>query len=259
VQPEQISTLSTLTNGLRIVEALVDGELGISELARRLDLPRQGTYRLVRTLIAAGWLERRPATDDYRLTAHFAALGMRSMPDAEMRELLSDAMRDLAATVGETVHLAIYDSGEVVYVDKREGSEPIRAYSRVGGRAPAHCVATGKMLLALQSDEERERVLATPLEGFTQNTLTNPIRLRQELHATAARGYAVNNGEWRESVGGVAVPVFSLGGEVLGSLGFSGPVTRIAARAETLARTLAQAVEGAMPQPQGSRGAGGAR
>ena len=73
-------------------------------------------------------------------------------------------MTSLVEETGESVHLAIYDSGEVVYIDKREGSQAVRAYSHVGGRAPAHCVATGKALLAFAGEAEWVRIARAGLE-----------------------------------------------------------------------------------------------
>ncbi|TCP47836.1 IclR family transcriptional regulator [Tamaricihabitans halophyticus] len=219
--------LSTFSNGLRVIEELSGQRRGVRELAGAVGLNRQTTYRLLRTLVEAGWAERDPTTDTYALTSRLWALAAQSFEITDLRDMLSPAVNKLAETYGETVHLTIYEAGSVVYIDKADGSEPIRAYTVLGGRAPAYCVATGKVLLAYQPEAERERVLETPIAAFSPNTITDPGKLRAELDDIRERGYAVNRGEWRAQVGGIAIPVCSPLQDVVAALGFSGPVQRI--------------------------------
>jgi DNA-binding IclR family transcriptional regulator len=172
---------------------------------------------------------------------------------------MARTVRELAERHGETVHLALYESGEVVYVDKAEGWRPIRSYTQLGGRAPAHCVATGKMLLSLQPDPEIDRLARTPLERYTDTTIVDPAALREELATVRDRGYAVNNGEWREGVGGVAVFLVAGPTGTGLALGFSGPVQRITENLDELVGELRAAVAASpydglpAPHPTGPR------
>jgi DNA-binding IclR family transcriptional regulator len=138
-------------------------------------------------------------------------------------------MRTLVDLTQETVHLSILDGGSVVYVDKIESAQPVRAYSVLGGHAPAYCVATGKILLAHQSQEFLMRHL-TNLEAYTAATITDLPMLKAELARAAANGYAMNRGEWRESVGGVAAPIFDAFGAPAAAIGISGPLERLSAK-----------------------------
>jgi IclR family transcriptional regulator, KDG regulon repressor len=124
------------------------------------------------------------------------------------------------------VHLSILDGGLVVYVDKIESAQPVRAYSVLGGHAPAYCVATGKILLAHQTQEFLARHL-TELQPYTKATITDFAALKAELARAAANGYAVNRGEWRDSVGGVAAPIFDAFGSTAAAIGISGPLERL--------------------------------
>jgi len=114
----------------------------------------------------------------------------------------------------------------VIYLDKIESSEPVRAYTTVGGRAPAYAVATGKALLAWQRPELIEAV-ATGLKRHTATTLADRVLLGLELARIREQGFAVNLGEWRESVGGIAAPIRSADGRVDAAIGISGPRQRI--------------------------------
>ena len=236
------AVLGTLANGVRVLEALAGQRLTLRQLAAAVGLPRQTTYRLVHTLCSVGWAERDPKSDTYGLTSELWALGIRSFTKTDLRDALSPIVRDLADRYGDTVHLSVYELGSAVYIDKSDGWQPIRSYTALGGRAPAYCVATGKVLLAYQPPSERTRVLQGELVRFTPLTRTDPQELSRELDQILEQGFACNEGEWREGVGGVAIPVRSLLGDVTAALGFSGPVDRILQRRVELVQALQEAL-----------------
>lgn len=232
--------LGTLANGLAVVEALVGRKLRLRELAETVGLPRQTTYRLVHTLIETGWLVR-DSDDAYSLSLHVWSLGVRSFGLTDLRRTLSPAVRSLSERFGETVHLAVYERGLVTYIEKEEGSHPIRSYTELAGRAPAYCVATGKALLAYQDELEVSAVVSGELQAFTPQTITDKKALVAELAETRQRGFAINRGEWREGVAGFAVPILSPAGEAIAGLGFSGPADRILPQQDTLVAALREA------------------
>ena len=234
--------LNTLSNGLRAVEVLADGRRTLRELASELDLPRQTAYRIVRTLTVMGWAERREVDDTYGLTTRLWSVGARSHSSADLRETWAEAVRKLGLATGETVHLAVYDDGWSVYIAKHDGTQPISSYTRLGGRSPAYCVATGKVLLASQPRDEIDRILGGELTAFAQHTITDPAKLRFELEQVRDQGFAVNNGEYRDEVGGIAVPIWSPMGEIIASIGFSGPIGRITSNIESLREALEASV-----------------
>jgi len=234
--------LSTLANGLAVLEELVGKPSTLRQLAQDVGLPRQTTYRLIHTLTTLGWVDRNRTDDTYSLSPRLWSLAARSFDLTDLRGSLAPTVRQLADTYGETVHLAVYDRGSVVYVDKQDGSHPIRSYTQLGGRAPAYCVATGKVLLAHKGPAEWDAVCAVGLVAHTDVTVSDPDRLRAELRGVERCGYAVNLGEWRAGVGGVAVPIASATGEVVAALGFSGPSDRIRPQLDTLIAALRDAV-----------------
>lgn len=249
--------LSTLANGLEVLEQLIGSKLTMRELSSRCGLPRQTTYRIVATLVGAGWVDR-VRDNTYRASPRLWSLAAQSFSFADLRDAHASTVRRLADTHGESVHLAIYDRGSVVYIDKADGSNPVGSYTTLGGHAPAYCVATGKLLLAYSDPVIREQVLHGELTRHTPLTLSETQLLRRELELIRVEGFAVNRGEWREGVAGVAVPVLSPFNDVVAALGFSGPAERILGRLDELILALREAIgdrshsESTTPDPGGT-------
>lgn len=188
-----------------------------------------------------GWVERRRSDDTYGLTTRLWGIGVRSHEATDLRGIWSTTVNRLANQTGETVHLAVYDQGFSVYIAKHDGWHPIRSYTKLGGRSPAYCVATGKVLLAARPPDEITRLIHGDLNKFTSTTITDPSALRDELAKIRDSGHAVNNGEYRAEVGGIAVPIRSPFGDVIAAIGFSGPVERIQGRFTDLLEALKSA------------------
>ncbi len=221
----------TLLKGLAVLEAIADmqGEARvIDDVAARVGLTRSNTHRTLQTLIHAGYVERDEADGAYRATLKMFALGVRQIGQLDIRKIAPPSMALLAKETGETVHLSVLDGREVIYIDKIDSVKPIRAYSMVGGRAPAHAVATGKALLSAQ-DEAYVNAFPARLPRFTDATILTRETLKAELAKAARLGYAVNRGEWRDGVGGVAAPIFDGHEKPVAALGISGPLERLTA------------------------------
>jgi DNA-binding IclR family transcriptional regulator len=114
----------------------------------------------------------------------------------------------------------------VVYIDKIDSAQPVRAYSQIGKGAPAYCVATGKALLAFQGEDAIARV-SEKLEVHTSRTITDPEEFKREMARVRQLGYAINRGEWREGVCGVGAPIRDVSGQVVAAVGISGPESRM--------------------------------
>jgi IclR family KDG regulon transcriptional repressor len=234
---------STLVKGLGLLEWLArqPRECGVSEVARALGLARSNAHRTLQTLVACGWAEQNPATSAYRPSFRLFELGSRVGAAADVTALLRPHLARAAAATGETIHLACLDGAEIVYLDKFDSPLPVAAYSRIGGRAPACCVASGKALLAAaRPDLATLRALfGGELHAHTPNSIVDFDALWRELERTAARGYAENREEWRLGVCGLGVPVFDGRGQPVAAIGMSVPSIRFArAQARSLAAQL---------------------
>lgn len=219
----------TLLKGLAVLEAVAGYEgrpRTIDELAAHVGLTRSNVHRTLQTLAHAGYVTKDEASGNYRSTLRLFELGARQVAQFDVRKYAPPFMRMLAEETGETVHLSILDGIDVIYIDKIDSPQPVRSYTAVGGRAPAYAVATGKAMLAFQSEGYVDRY-EQALVRHTPATIVSLKVLKEELARIARVGYAVNRGEWRETVGGVAVAIFNGMDQVVAALGISGPLDRL--------------------------------
>lgn len=229
--PSSYAMNTTFVNGLALLEALAHaGEpCGVSELARQLQLTKSNVHRLLRTLADKGYARNVGTSGRYEVTLKLWELGVDVLDKLDVKRVAFEHMERLVNLSGETVHLSILDRGEVVYIDKVDSPQPVRAYSKIGGRAPAYCVATGKALLAHAPPGVTREVLEN-LRRYTEHTLSTPEALDAELRRVRECGYAINRGEWRDGVGGIAAPIRDARGAVIAAIGISGPVERLRPR-----------------------------
>ena len=233
---------STLVKGLTVLEWLArqPRPCGVSEAARALGLARSNAHRTLQTLVACGFAQQNPETSAYRPSLRLFELGSLVGAAADTTLLVRPHLARLASATGETIHLAQLEGADIVYLDKFDSPLPVAAYSRVGGRAPACCVASGKAALAAYHPSVADlRALFGRLHAHTPNSITDFDRLHAELARTAERGYAENREEWRLGVCGLGAPVFDARGEPVAAVGMSVPSMRFArAHARALAREL---------------------
>lgn len=241
---------NTLVKGLQLLEVLArsDKLLGVSELAGRLGMGKSNVHRLLQALVELRYAVRDEATSTYSASLKVWELGTALSARLSVRHVATSAMESLLASTRETVHLSVLDGDEVVYIHKLDSPEPVRSYSEVGGRAPAHCVATGKAILAWQPEARLEE-LAERLVAYTPKTIVEPQDFLKELERTRALHYAVNRGEWRETVWGIASPIRDRSGNVVAAIGISGPAGRIKpAQIKGLAAEVLKAAQAVMAQ-----------
>ncbi len=219
----------TLLKGLRLFEIICaqeDQPNTIDELAVAAGLTRSNTHRTVQTLVEAGYVQKKGTGGGYKPTLKIFELAAQRLARLDVRKTAAPVMHRLAKETQETVHLSVLDGMDVIYIDKIDSPNPVRAYSIVGGRAPAYAVATGKALLAFQDADYLES-RAAQLLRHTEHTITTLERLREELADITRIGYAINRGEWRGNVGGIAAPVFNGHNQTIAAIGLSGPLERM--------------------------------
>lgn len=221
-------TVKTFVKGLQVLEALTrrSEPVGVAALARELNMPKSNVFRLLNALVTQRYVHQRPDDDRYELTLKLWELGTQVMSQVDLINAASPYLDELAARSGETSQLATFDDCESVYIDKRDGRFPIRGFTKIGTRAPAHCCATGKAELAFKPADVVSQV-SKRLKRFTPATIVTPEQLDRELKKVRVRGFATNRGEWFEEVWGIAAPIRSGTGAVCGSVGIWGPKERI--------------------------------
>ncbi len=233
----------TLIKGVELLESLLRAGVpcGVTDLARRTGLNPSNVHRTLQTWSHLGFVAQDPDSGAYHCTLRLFEWGCRVADGFDVRSVARDHLAELAQRTQETIHLSVLDGVEIVYLDKIDSPQPVRAYSEIGGRAPAHCVATGKMLLAHAS----EALLATlplPLAQPTPRTVADLAGLRPQLAQARRLGYAVNHEEWRVGVSGLGAPVFDQHGAAIAAVGLTAPSARLAgARERDLALMLVAA------------------
>jgi IclR family transcriptional regulator, KDG regulon repressor len=225
--------LSSVATAMRLLKAFSEHEveIGISDLAKRLGVAKSTVHRLAVTLVSEGMLEQNPESGKYRLGIALFRLGalVRHRMDVsiEARHLL----RELREKANETVHLAVLDGAEIMYVYNLESTQAIRMRSDVGVRKPAYCTAEGQAILAYQSPEVIERVMVGGLAARTPQTVTDPQAFKKVLEVVRARGCAIEDEESELGMRCIAAPLHNDAGEVVAAVGLAGPVSRLSKKA----------------------------
>ena len=204
------------------------GQFKISELACELHLDRSTIYRILLSLEKCGLVEKDKETGGYSLGLFTFEIGNAYLNRIDLPKVSKPIMTDLALKVQETVHLAVLSGTEIVYVDKVDSPRPLGIMSKIGQRAPLHCTALGKVLLAFQPEDELKRILRQlKLIALTSNTIISRQRLMEELRAIRRQGYALDHREIEEDVECIGAPIRNHLGDVIAALSISGPQSKI--------------------------------
>ncbi|GGU43684.1 transcriptional regulator [Streptomyces daghestanicus] len=219
-----------MTRALDILELFLDGDgtLSAPDIVRRLQLPRTTVHELVTTLAARKYIV--PVSGQpgrYRLGVRPYQLGARYAEHLDLAAEGQQVARTVAETCDETVHVAILEDTDVIYIAKVDSTHAVRMVSAAGRRLPAHCTSVGKMLLAsLPEHELAARLDGVELAAMTPNSITDPAALREALAEIRERGIAVESRESNPDVSCVAAPVRDRTGRVVAALSISVPMIR---------------------------------
>ena len=201
-------------------------EMGVAELARKLDLPKPTVYRILVTLESGGFVQQKPNTK-YHLGFRLAELGLLALQQVSMRDEAMPFLRDLLEECQETVDLAVFDTGEMVYLEVLESPQPVKIAAQAGRRLPAHCTASGKAYLAYASEEDLEAAVTQGMVSCTPNTICDLELLIEDLRLTRQRGYSISLEEFELGIKAVAAPVTDSSGQVVAAIAIAGPAYRL--------------------------------
>lgn len=221
-------TLSTVRNAVRALNVLAErGPLRLSALARELGLGKSTAHLLLRTLHEDGIVDFDPVSSTYRVGLRVFEIGATAVEQGGFGTRLIGAMENLARRCNESVSLGVLSAGSVLFVQRIESPEVLRADIRPGTRMPLHASASGKALLATMSDAEFERHLPDPhLPASARLTLRERDALLAEMYLVRAQGYARQIDEFVDGIAAVAAPIFDAGDRPLGALSIAGPASR---------------------------------
>lgn len=230
--------LSSVAMSMRLLKAFSEGEseLGVTALSRKLGVAKSTVYRLASTLVSEGMLEQNSENEKYRLGIALFGLGalvrQRMNVSAEARPHIF-ALRE---ATNETVHLALLDGAEVIYIYDLESSQAIRMRANLGERKPAFCSSEGRAMLAFAPGACVETIIADGLARRTPQTDVDPDHLRQALSQVRGAGYAIEDEQCEVGMRSLAAPIRDAENRIVAAVGIAGPRQRM--DDEVLARFL---------------------
>jgi IclR family transcriptional regulator, acetate operon repressor len=218
-------------------------ELQVGQVAEELGVARSTAHRLLTTLESQGLLRQAGARLPYRAGPGLIEIGSQVVGAVDLRERARPLLERLARETGETAHLLVLHGLEVVFVDGVEGTNVIRAATRIGARQSAHVSAAGKALLAeLPHAELMQRYPGEDLVGGTAKAIQTRSKLIDELRHSVRRGYAVNRCESEPDLCAVSVVIRDFNDSAIGAVSVSGPSFRMEGHLQECAKVVRRLV-----------------
>lgn len=198
-----------------------------ARLLEQSTYPKATLYRFLQTLTNQGMLVYDADLQTYAPGMRLVRLAHNAWSHSSLAPIARHHLDDLSAALGETVHLAQMDAGQVLYVDKRNAAQPVEMFSQAGRVGPAYCTGVGKAMMAHLPEPALTRAMdQQSFHRFTQTTLTSAGALRAELDAIRTRGYAFDREEHEPGIICIAMPILTNAGRMLGALSVTGPTMR---------------------------------
>lgn len=224
--------LSSVTTAIHLMKTFSEEEreLGISELAKRLQIAKSTVHRLATALLDEGLLEQNPDTGRYRLGIGLFSLGSQVRTRLDVAAEAKPFLHDLRNLSGENARLAILDRRNVVFIHDFESNEPVRLRSITGQFRPAHATAEGLVLLSGMRSPALAEFLETPLSSVTPLTVTDPDEMLERIKRIKRVGYATEDEECELGTRCIAAPVYQPDGRIIAAIGTAGPRLRLKKR-----------------------------
>ncbi len=199
--------------------AEIGSPVRFSSLLRTSKYPKATLYRLLQTLLNQNMLSYNEEEQTYKLGLKLVRMAHAAWHQSSIAPIALPFIDDLSGKVGETVHLAELDNGQVLYVDKRNSSSPIQMYSQAGKVGPAYCTGVGKAMMAFLDEEELTIVISKQaFFKYTDFTITTEKELRKELVTIRKNGISFDRQEHEAKIICISSPILSKKRRVIGGL-----------------------------------------
>ncbi|KUO53357.1 MAG: hypothetical protein APF76_08945 [Desulfitibacter sp. BRH_c19] len=229
-QMEQKNQINSVAKALSVLEivGISEKELTLTEIAKNLDMHKSTAFRLLSTLESRGFISKETSTGKYTLGLKILRLAGELLDNIDIRKIARPILEKLVEDCNETVHLVVMESNNIIYIDKVEGCNTIRLYSRIGMHGFAHSTSAGKVLLAFLPERKiKNLILETELPKKTPKTIVDYETLMEHLEVVRKQGYAIDDIENEDGVRCVAAPVRNHLGQVVAAVSIAGPCDRI--------------------------------
>ncbi|HZG73929.1 MAG TPA: IclR family transcriptional regulator [Chondromyces sp.] len=235
--------LSSVKNALRLLQSftLEEPEKKVTDLARSLGLAKSTVSRLLSTLASEGFVTKDPETQKYRLGLSILNLNTVLTSHLEVTRESQKILKELVKEIDETVHISVVEEKHVVYLNRVECSHPVQILSHIGRRNPLHCTSSGKVLLAYQKEEFINQYLESGLVSYTDQTINDPVLLKESLESIREQGFGTSSEELRVGVTSIASPIYDYTGKVNYALSVIGPTHRMNPHNPLLIKKVKQA------------------
>lgn len=241
--------VQSLDRAFDVLEALAEAEddISLSQLTERVGLPLGTVHRLLGSLVARGYAAQDRDTRLYGPGPRLLQVAARAASNRRfhLSRIARPVLQHLTELTEETSNLVLLQNHEGIYSEQVSSPRMVRMFTEVGQRAPLYCTGSGKAILSTFSPEQLDTYLEhTHLQGFTPRTVTNAERLREELEAARAQGFALDDEERELGVCCVAAPIFDRFGRCVAAISISGPTARLSLeRARALGPLVRQAAD----------------
>lgn len=230
LKPAARNSIQSVDRALGLLEALAEagGEAALTELSRRTQLNVSTCHHLLSTLVNWGYVAKVPGRRSYALGARVLYLGQACLRQVDLPRRAEHHIDRINAVTGETVHLAVLQSDNIVTLMKRDARHAVRVETGALGRSDApHATATGKAMLAWLTEDHIRRILAgLEMRRFTDRTITDFSAFIEELRQVRRNGYAMDREEFQPGVICVGAAIRDHAGAVVGAISASMPAMR---------------------------------
>ena len=229
--PKTSYQVTSLAKALSVLDLLIDQDRGLSvtEISHKLGLAKGTVHRVLSTLKVRSYVQQHNDTRLYSLGLRTLEIGALARKDRFLRSVMAPFLRDLSAMCYETVNAAVLEYNEIHYIFRLESEEMLRISAPLGVRFPAHCTATGKVMLSYHVDDDIRRIYARrgALAKLTEYSLDSVDALIEEIEKIRIGKVAIDDEETIAGVYCVAAPVVNAKGECVAAISISAPKNRV--------------------------------
>lgn len=229
ISMKNLVRVQSIDRAVAILECFSEGkrELKLSEIAHILDLNKSTVHGLLNTLKYHGFIDQDEITQKYRLGIRFIVYGDRVINSMDIASFAYPVIEKVCEKIEETVHIAMLDGADVVYIGKKECNKSIKTTTKIGARVPAYITADGRIILSYLEKDKVKELLPRTLKKLTCRSIEDKHRLMEVLSEAKGNGYALDCEETVQGLVCVAAPIFDHTEAVKYSLSITGPAVRM--------------------------------